>query len=108
MILFWLCRELGGLSMEIIGRLLKRILHYKTDDDPYIETLKRLGRAMDDLMNTEDYIKEKLEELYELDVIKYRLERLKEIIEDMERIIQKAQDSRMRDREDRIGGRNSC
>ena len=109
--------------MEIIGRLLKRVLSHKTDDDPYIETLNRLERARVDLMNVEDYVKDRIktindikeylpkehiqEELGELSVIKYHLEHLKEIIEDIEKIIQKAQGSGTRDREDQMEGRYS-
>jgi len=100
--------------MGIIGRLLKRISHAETDDDPYIETLNRLERARVDLMNVEDYVKDRIktfnnikeylpkkhiqEEFDELSVIKYHLERLKEIIEDIEKIIQKAQGSGTRDK----------
>jgi len=93
--------------MGIIGRLLKRVLSHKTDDDPYIETLDRLERARVDLVNVEDYVKDRIktfnnikeylpkehiqEEFAKLSVIKYHLERLKESIEDIEKIIQKAQ-----------------
>jgi hypothetical protein len=93
--------------MGIIGRLLKRILHAETGDDPYIETLDRLERARVDLMNVEDYVKDRIktfnnikeylpkehiqEEFDKLSAIKYHLERLKESIEDIEKIIQKAQ-----------------
>jgi len=110
--------------MEVIGRLLKRVLGHKTDDDPYIETLNRLERAKVDLMNVEDYVKDRIktfnyikeylpkehiqEEFGELGVIKYHLERLKEIIEDIEKIIQKAQGSGTRDREDRMGEGAQC
>jgi len=98
----------------VIDRLRKRILPHKTDDDPYIETLKRLDRARVDLMKVEDYIKDRIktinnikeylpkeymqEEFDKLSVIKYRLERLKETIEDIEKIIQKAQGSGARER----------
>ena len=100
--------------MWIIGRLFEKILSHKTDDDPYIETLNRLERAKVDLMNVEDYIKDRIktfnnikeylpkehiqEEFDELSIIKYHLERLKEIIEDIEKIIQKAQGSGTRDK----------
>jgi len=100
--------------MGIIGRLLKRISHAEMDDDPYIETLNRLERARVDLMNVEDYVKDRIktfnnikeylskkhiqEEFDELSVIKYHLERLKEITEDIEKIIQKAQGSGTRDK----------
>ena len=109
--------------MGIIGRLLKRISHAETDDDPYIETLDRLERARVDLMNVEDYVKDRIktindlkeyltagqiaDEFAKLSVIKYHLERLEEIIEDIEKIIQKAQGSGMRDREDQMEGRYS-
>jgi len=104
---------LGDPPMEIIGRLLKRVLSHKTDDDPYIETLNRLERARVDLMNVEDYVKDRIktikdlkeyltagqiaDEFAKLSVIKYHLERLKESIEDIEKIIQKAQGSETRD-----------
>jgi len=107
--------------MEIIGRLLKRISHTKMDGDPFVKTLKRLESVRADLMNVEDYIKDRIktfnnikeylpkeyiqEEFDKLSVIKYRLELLKESIEDIEKIIQKAQGSGTRDREDQIEGR---
>ena len=109
--------------MRIIGRLFEKILRHKTDDDPYIETLNRLERARVDLMNVEDYVKDRIktfnnikeylpkehiqEEFDELSVIKYHLERLKEIIEDIEKIIQKAHGSGTWDREDQMEGRYS-
>ena len=51
---------LGDPPMEIIGRLFEKILSHKTDDDPYIETLDRLERARVDLMNVENYVKDRI------------------------------------------------
>jgi hypothetical protein len=89
-------------------KILKRDSPHETGNIPYIEILKLLDRAKIDLENVTDFVKDEIktlnnikeyltieerkEEFSQLNVIKFRLERLKEIIEKTEKIIQDAQE----------------
>jgi len=82
---------------------LKKLVKKNEEKTWYIETLENLHEAIIKLENAKDMVKDEIEsfrsvreymasesiedEYKKLDVIKYRLERLKEIIEKMEEII---------------------
>jgi len=89
--------------MKMIIDRLKKLVKKNEEKTWYIETLENLCEATIKLKNAKDIVKDEIElfrsvrkymgnELIEdkykkLDVIKYRLERLKEIIEKIEEII---------------------
>jgi hypothetical protein len=97
------------LTIQILGKLLRlRGSHPKTADTQYIEILQCLNEAKVNLENAKDSIKDRIKEFSEireylsnelltdefnkLDAIKYRLEGLKEMIEETEEIILDLQD----------------
>ena len=100
---------------------LKKLVKKNEEKTWYIETLENLHEAIIKLENAKDMVKDEIEsfrsvreymanesiedEYKKLDVIKYRLERLKEIIEKMEKIILDAKALRYKatDEEDKEG-----
>ena len=97
------------MTIQILGKLLRlRRSHPKTTDTQYIEILQCLNEAKVNLENAKDSIKDRIKEFSEireylsnelltdefnkLDAIKYRLEGLKEMIEETEEIILDLQD----------------
>ncbi len=93
-----------AMTIRILGKLLRlRRSHPKTSDTQYIEILERLNEAKVNLENAKDSIKDRIKEFREtreylsnelitdefnkLDAIKYRLEGIKDIIEEIENVI---------------------
>jgi hypothetical protein len=96
--------RISYLQTKKLGKLLRpRRSHPKTSDTQYIEILECLNEAIVNLENAKDSIRNRInefrgireylsnelitDELEKLNIIKHRLEGLKEMIEEMEEII---------------------
>ena len=102
----------------IIGRL-KKLVKKNEEKTWYIETLENLDEAKIKLENAKDTIKDEIkvfrkvkqymaneliiDKYNKLDIIKYRLENLKQIIEKIEEIIWEAESPEITDEEEKEG-----